>query len=73
MTDEERVELLAQALWSRVYGMRRITSRWQAFASANTVVAQQYRTKAQQMLGTAQSATGGPGARRPHSSLGWLA
>lgn len=73
MTDDERVELLAQALWTRVYGVRKITPKWQAFTAANATEARALREKAAVMLGTAQSATGGPGLKRPHSSLGWLA
>ena len=72
MTDDERIELLAQALWTRVYGLRRLTPKWQAFVATDTAQVQALRTKAREMLGIAQSATGGAATRRPHSSLGWL-
>lgn len=73
MTDEERVELLAQALWLRTFGVRKITPKWQAFAATDTAQVRALRDKASAMLGVAQTAAGGPGLKRPHSSLGWLA
>jgi hypothetical protein len=74
MTDSERIELLAQALWLRTFGLRRLTPQWQAFAAVNATAAAPFRTKAAAMLDTAQGAiTGAPGRKRPHSSLGWLA
>ena len=72
MTDPERIELLAQALWLRTIGMRRLTSAWTTFAEVNTAAATQYRTKAQSMLDTAGGSTTGVGFRRPYTSLGWL-
>lgn len=73
MTDDERVELLAQALWLKVYGLRTILPKWQVFAATDAEGARELRNKAATMLGTAQGATGGFGSRGPHSSLGWLA
>lgn len=72
MTDDERIELLAQALWTHVYGVRHVTTRWRAFADTNSDQANQLRAKAKEMLHTADSASAGV-TKRPHSSLGWLA
>jgi hypothetical protein len=71
MTDEERVELLAQALFTHVFGLRYLTPRWENFAKANPGEADKFRARAKEMLHTSDSASPGV-TKRPFSSLGWL-
>ena len=61
---EFRVELLAQALYLRQFGLRQIVDSWLHFADEKPESAGELRTKAEQMLAEA--------APHKHHSLGWL-
>lgn len=64
MTDDDRIEILAQALWMKHFGITVLDQRWVAYAKANPDVADSLREQAKAMIETA----------RPHTthSLGWL-
>jgi hypothetical protein len=64
MTDEDRIEILSQALWMKHFGVTQVRPEWTAFANSNQDQANELRQKAKTMIEAA----------RPHKthSLGWL-
>lgn len=64
VTDDDRVEILAQAMWMGQHGTIVITPRWQEWSSQNKKDADALRDKARDMIGAAKGQT--------HHSLGWI-
>jgi hypothetical protein len=64
MTDEDRIEILAQALWMKRYGIAQVRPEWMAYSKNDPTMADSYRRQAKSMIESA----------RPHKthSLGWL-
>jgi hypothetical protein len=71
---EHHVEVVAQALWLRMFGERRITAAWTTFAHENPNAAAEFRAKADEMLCVHEGQPKDqPGSRTTHhTSLGWL-
>ena len=65
MTDDERKELLAQAIWMGQHGTLTIDARWTQYAADNPTVADALRKEAASMIAAAKNISG-------HHSLGWL-
>jgi len=64
MTEDDRTEILAQALYLQTFGIMNLQPQWSEFAINNPAAADAYRTKAEAMMQVA-------GAVSVHS-LGWL-
>lgn len=64
MTDDERVEILAQAMWMGNFGVIQIDPRWQKWAEDNPEKAKTLRDKGKEMLEFSKSYS--------THSLGWL-
>lgn len=66
MTDDEKSEILAQAIWMGQFGTITLTPEYQAWSAdnKNKQQADAYRAKAKEMLGAAKG--------QKHHSLGWI-
>lgn len=65
MTDADRTEILAQAIWRGQFGEIKILPEWTAFAANNTEEATNLRAKASDMIAAASQMPG-------FTSLSWL-
>lgn len=68
------IEVLAQALWLRYHGEKRILAEWREWSAANKTEADAFRARADEMLGVHEGRPKNqPGSSTTHhSSLGWL-
>lgn len=64
MTDDDRIEILAQAIWMQEFGHIALNPRWLAYAKDNPDEAAALRKRAKTMIDTARP--------HRHHSLGWL-
>jgi hypothetical protein len=65
MKDEDRTELLAQAIWRGQFGLTTIDPRWAQYVTDNPTEANQLRAKATEMLSASKNMAG-------NHSLDWL-
>lgn len=67
MTDDDRIEIVAQSLMLGYFGETALLPRWQEFTVSNPDETAAFRTQAREMLGIAKSS-----AKNVHHSLGWV-
>ena len=65
MKDEDRTEILAQAIWRGQFGETKILPEWTDFAANNPDEVAVLRVKAADMISAASEMSG-------HHSLAWL-
>jgi hypothetical protein len=65
MTRQDRVEILAQAMWLGMFGVTAVRQDWLDYATNNAAAATDLRNRASNMLDVAEAAG-------PLNSLGWI-
>ena len=70
MNDDVRIEIVAQSLWLKMFGVTSITAAWQDWSIAHSGEANLLRDKAKAMLDVHRGHT--QANITNHSSLGWL-
>ena len=70
MTDDDRIEIIAQSLWLGRFGVTAITGEWQQWVLDHPNEAKALRDKATEMFSVHKGYMG-PNATH-HSSLGWV-
>lgn len=64
MTDDDRTEILAQAIWMQQFGTTTITQRWLDWANDNKQSATALRSQAADMVKASKG--------HKYHSLGWI-
>src|SRR5262245_15728129 len=70
MTDDDRIEIIAQSLWLGMFGVTAISAEWQQWATDHPNGANEYRDRAREMFDVHSGHTQANASH--HSSLGWL-